>query len=111
MLEKELKKLVKEIMAEAKKDGEPITEEEALEMAQMEIKAKGAQSDLAQPSKRKPRKPSEPDKEKVEIIEKLCNFLLTNGEPDATIVNVQREITYRDYSIQLIKHRPPKGDK
>ena len=34
-------KLIKQIMAEAEADGEPVTREEAEEMAEMEIKAKG----------------------------------------------------------------------
>ena len=103
-----LEKLVAKIMRECEADGEPVTKEEAEEMAQMELSANtGAIAD-ADGKTRKPRKSPDPDAEKVEIIKKLCDFLLTNGEEDATIVNVQREITFRDYSIQLIKHRPNK---
>ena len=105
---KNLENLAKQIMKEAELDGEPVTLEEALEMAKMEIGAKKGGIDNVQPTERKKRKPSPPDPEKVEIIEKLYNFLLTNGEESATITNVQREVSFRDYSIQLIKHRPKK---
>ena len=102
---KSMEKLIKQIMAEAEEDGEPVTKEEAQEMAEMELKAKDAKIDKVSASTRKTRKATPPDEEKVEIIKKLHNFLLTIGEEDATIVNVQREITFRGYSIQLIKHR------
>jgi len=102
--------LAQKIIKEAEADGEPVTIEEALEMAEMELKAKQAGIDKVQPATRKPRKATPPDEEKVEIIKKLYDFLLTNGEEDATIINVQREISFRGYSIQLIKHRPKKED-
>ena len=38
MMDKE--KLIQQIMKECEKDGEPVTKEEATEMAEMEIKAK-----------------------------------------------------------------------
>lgn len=106
-----LETLAKQIMKEAEADGEPVTLEEAMEMAEMEIKAKGVGADKVQPAERKKRAAAPPDPEKVEIIEKLFNFLLTSGEESATIVNVQREIQFRDFSIQLIKHRPKKEGK
>ncbi len=107
-MDKKLETLAKKIMKEAEADGEPVTFEEAVEMAEMELKAKGAGIDKVQPAERKKRTAPPPDAEKVEIIEKLYNFLLTNGEDSAIITNVQREIQFRDYSIQLIKHRPKK---
>lgn len=107
-------KLILAIMKDAEADGEPVTREEAEEMAEMEMKASGnrdyRQSEEAK-KERKPRKAPEKDPEKVEIIKKLCEFLLTSGEESATIINEQREITFREYSIQLIKHRPKKEDK
>ena len=107
-------KLILAIMKEAEADGEPVTREEAEEMAEMEMKANSnrdyRQSEEATKQK-KPRKAPEKDPEKVEIIKKLLDFLLTNGEEDAKIVNEQREISFREFSIQLIKHRPKKEDK
>jgi hypothetical protein len=99
-------KLILDIMKEAEADGEPVTREEAEEMADMELKAnanKGKTMSENKP-KRKPREVKK-DAEKIEIIKKLADFLLTNGYNDATIVNEQREITFGDYSVTLIKHR------
>jgi hypothetical protein len=104
--------LIAKIMKQCEADGEPVTREEAEEMAEMELKANtGAIAKAEAVKTRKPRKSPEKDPEKVEIIKKLCDFLLTNGEEDATIVNEQREISFRGYSIQLIKHRVKKEDK
>ena len=49
------------------------------------------------------------DAEKMEIITTIFNLLVNNTDyPDLTIKNVQREITFGNYSLTLIKHRPPK---
>lgn len=57
------------------------------------------------------RKPREKDKEKLEIVAKLNDFVKTFGE-NVTIINDVKEISFtigeNDYSISLIKHRPPK---
>jgi len=52
-------KLVKEIMAEALADGEPVTREEAEEMAKMELGAKGMSREARSinPTKKADRKP------------------------------------------------------
>ena len=102
-------KLVEQIMRECAEDGEPVTREEAEEMAEMELKAKGnrhyEQSAKERKSTTRERKL---DMEKVEIIKKICDFLLTSGEESATIVNEQREIQFREFSITLTKHRKGK---
>ena len=104
-------KLVKQIMKQAKADGESVTEAEALEMAEMELKA-SANSVRTVSEEPKPRKKRgvKLDPEKVEIIKKIYDFLLTSGEESATIVNEQREIDFRNYTITLIKHRSKKED-
>ena len=105
-------KLVKSIMAEAEEDGEPVTREEAEEMARMELGAKECRHyEKSAPTTTKERKRVvKKDEEKVEIIKKLYDFLLTSGEDSATIVNEQREITFRDFSITLTKHRRKKNE-
>lgn len=109
-------KLIASIMAEAEKDGEPVTREEAEEMAEMEIKAKGI-SDYTQSAEKKPRKKREvkQDPTKVAFINELAQWLINTGVGDVTIANPQKEVTFRingeDYSLSLIKHRPKKGDK
>lgn len=103
-------KLIKQIMAEALADGEPMTREEAEEVAEMEIKAKGMKHyEQSAPTKGKTKREIKKDPEKVEIIKKIYDFLLTDGFEDAIIVNEQREITFKDFSITLTKHRPKKG--
>lgn len=102
-------KLILEIMADAEKDGEPVTREEAEEMAEMEIKASATRRYEKAETARKPTKREiKKDPEKVEIIKKICDFLLTSGEESATIVNEQKEIQFRDFSITLTKHRKGK---
>ena len=106
-------KLIKSIMHQAELDGEPVTREEAEEMAKMEIKAKDV-TDYAQAEEKKPRKKREVKKDptKVDFIKKLEDLLLTNGVESVTIVNEQKEIAFRigedNYSLSLIKHRAPK---
>ena len=103
-------KLIQTLMAEAEKDGEPITREEAEEMALMEIKANGIK-DYAQAEEKKPRKKREVklDETKVNFIHYLEEWLLTTDVENVTIVNEQKEISFdikgENYSLSLIKHR------
>ena len=103
-------KLIKSIMKQAELDGEPVTREEAEEMAEMEIKAKGI-TNYAESAEKKPRKKREVKKDptKVEFIKFLENLLLTNGIEDVKIVNEQREVNFKigndNYSLTLTKHR------
>lgn len=102
-------KLVLEIMKEAEADGEPITKEEAEEMAKMEMGAKEIKRyEKAETTAPKKKREIKKDEEKIKIIEKIYNFLLTNGFESATIKNEQREITFGDYSLTLTKHRTKK---
>lgn len=102
-------KLVEQIMRECVEDGEPVTRKEAEEMAEMELKAKGNRHYEQSTKERKPAtRERKLDMEKVEIIKKICDFLLTSGEESATIVNEQREIQFREFSITLTKHRKGK---
>lgn len=100
-------------MVEAEKDGEPITREEAEEMADMEIKANGIK-DYAQSSEKKPRKKREIklDPTKVNFIHHLEEWLLSTNVENVTIVNEQKEISFdikgENYSLSLIKHRKAK---
>lgn len=102
-------KLIAQIMSDYEKDGEPITREEAEEVAEMEIKANASRHYEQSAKERKPAaRERKLDTEKVEIIKKICDFLLTNGEETATIVNEQKEIQFREFSITLTKHRKGK---
>ena len=53
-----------------------------------------------------------PDVEKRQIIEEIADFLSEKDGFDVSIIKKEREISLivgsNDYSITLIKHRPPK---
>jgi site-specific recombinase XerD len=104
-------KLVKEIMEEAAADGEPVTKEEAEEMARMEIGAKEIKRyERSVETSKKGTRIIPKDEEKVKIIKEIYNFLLTKGYKDVTIVNEQREVKFNEnFSITLTKHRIKKG--
>ena len=91
--------------------------EDAEEVAEMEIKAKGLRR-YEKAEEQKPKKKREPkiDEEKVSIL-KLIFDLLSNEVyllelKDIVIANPQKEITFKvgenEYSFTLTKHRPPK---
>lgn len=117
-------KLVKEIMKEAAQDGEPVTEEEAAEMAKMELGAKecGRRYE-GDTTKRKPaQREKKIDPEKVAILESVAHQLTRyvgesandfTGAENIHIVNPQKEITFsvgeNEYSLTLTRHRKPKG--
>lgn len=106
----DIEKLILKIMKECEADGEPVTREEAKEMAEMEIKAKGiknyVQSDITERKERKPRE-KKIDDEKAKIIQILHNALVDNGY-SAIISNVDKSIDFDCYTVNLVKHRPPK---
>lgn len=102
-------KLILEIMQDAEKDGEPVTREEAEEMAEMEMRAGAIKRyETSAKPKQATTRNIKKDAEKIEIIKKIYDFLLTSGEDSATIVNEQREIQFREFSITLTKHRKGK---
>ena len=108
-------KLIASIIKQAELDGEPVTKEEAEEMAEMEIKAKEI-SNYTESEEKKPRKKREVKKDstKVSFIHYLEEWLLTTSVEDVTIVNEQKEVSFlingEHYSLSLIKHRPKKGE-
>ena len=101
-------KLILQIMAEAEKDGEPLTREEAEEVAEMEIKAKGIKNYVSSEVEKKAKKPKvrKVDEEKKEILEALAETLKDLGfEP-----TMENEVVlhFGTFSLKLTKHRPPK---
>lgn len=111
-------KLITEIMEEAEKDGEPVTREEAEEMAEMELKAKGVKRyEMAETApKEKKKREVRLDDVKVAFINELVSiFDYQQMANQVEIVNPQREISFRIgedlYSLTLTKHRPPKENK
>lgn len=110
-----LEKLAQEIYKECLADGEEVTEQEALEMAKMELGAKEIKN-YTQGEKPKEKKKREVklDPQKVEIIKEIFEILPDCDLDlcDLEITNPQKEITFKieddEYSLSLIKHRPAK---
>lgn len=115
-------KLIKRIMKECEADGEPVTREEAEEMAEMEIKAnkdcRRYETDVTK--KRKiAKRGKDIDVDKFTIINSVafqlgrCVWLNSDKEiSNIQIVNSEREIAFKvgkdSYSITLTKHRMKK---
>ena len=110
----DFEKLIQTIMKEAEADGEPVTYEEAKEMAEMEVKAKKEVKNVAQSGKK--RKPSKKerkvDEEKGAILREVKTLLEELGATD-TEMKTETEIDFlfngNSYSIKLTKHRPKKA--
>ena len=105
-------KLIARIMKECEQDGEPVTREEAEEMAEMEIKASGIKR---YETSDKPRKPAKKER-KVDTDKKyLLNLLISAINQETCIKNIKTETEFSfefgedEYSVKLIKHR--KKDK
>jgi hypothetical protein len=106
-------KLILSIMKSAEADGEPISREEAEEMAEMEIKAKGI-TEYAQAKEKKPRKKREVKKDavKMALVRQLAKFLERDIASHVEVTNDQRTIEFvvngENYSVTLTKHRKAK---
>ena len=106
-------KLVREIMAEAEKDGEPVTREEAEEMATMEVGAKEIRH-YEQSEEKKERKPKERkvDEEKKFLLDCILAGLKSTADTFDFNIKTETEISFtaygNQYTVKLIKHRPPK---
>lgn len=105
-------KLILAIMAEAEEDGEPVTRAEAEEMADMELGAKEIkvyeQAETPKKRKAKERKVDEEKKGILSSVEELMKEL--GGENLSLKTETELSFTYNgsEYSLKLIKHRPPK---
>ena len=105
-------KLIARIMEECAKDGEPVTREEAEEMAEMEIKSGGVKNYTQSEVEKKPRKKREvkKDETKLSFIDTLASWLVAEtAVSNIQIVNAQREVSFEigqdSYSLVLTKHR------
>ena len=107
-----LEKLTAEIMHECEKDGEPVTAQEAEEMARMEL---GEKEVKRYEKSDKPRKKAVKAR-KVDADKAFLLNLIYNGiECDAVALGAKHNeadfaLTYNgnEYTVKLIKHRPPK---
>lgn len=104
-----LEKLINTIMKEAEADGEPVTKEEAEEMAKMELASKeNRRYEKAETAKeRKPReRKTDETKLKIltsvkEVLEKIGGSIITLKTETELNFNFNNE----SYTIKLIKHR------
>ena len=105
-------KLIAKIMKECEQDGEPVTREEAEEMAEMEIKANGIKR---YEKSNKPRKTVKKERKVDTTKKKLlmdCKVLLEGLGAEILGIKTETEVTFtfenEEYSLKLIKHRPKK---
>lgn len=108
----EIEALAKKIMKECAEDGEPVSIEEAREMAELELKARGINRTTKEDGKPKKPKVRKVDTVKAEILSELIETLI---DMDATEVFMENEVEvkfkFRDdsYSLRLVRHRAKKG--
>ena len=107
-----LEKLTNQIMRECEAEGEPVTEAEAREMAEMEIKSKGIKR-YEQAEVKPARKPRErkADKEKGLILSDVRDLIETMGGINIEM-KTETEIKFgfgnNSYTLKLTKHRNKK---
>ena len=103
-------KLVQEIMRDAKKENEPLTREDAEEVAKMELKVKKIKRYEGTKQKKKQNKPKnvKVSDEKQELFAKMYDFLHKNYE-NVEIINENKlilvKINDKKFKIDLIQSR------
>ena len=114
-MDKDLKALAEKIFKECKKDGEPISMEEAFEMAKMEIGAKGMTNvgkSVDDPNKPKKPRTVKISDEKVELFSEIRADLEDVYKENVTILKenklIQVKIGEKIFKIDIIEQRPPK---
>lgn len=106
-----LEQLAKKIFAECEKDGEPVTMEEAIEMAKMELGSKEIKNYVQSTvEKKRGAREVKLDATKVGVIEELADLMQMEMQlSDVVIINPQKEITFTidddNYSVTLTKHK------
>lgn len=113
---KELDRLAKKIFDECEKDGEPVTMEEAMDMARMELKAKDVKNYTVSAEKTTEKKRNPPKKvvsaEKQTLFKEISEFLLTKYGENAIIVKENKEmnikINDKSFKIDVVEHRKGK---
>ena len=114
----DLEKLIKTIMKEAEKDDEPVTYEEAKEMAEMEIKANKdcKRYEQSAQERKKVDKVRKIDEDKLAILKEikiLVEGMQLNANQTVDVqLKTETELSFNlkgnDYTLKLTKHRPPK---
>ena len=108
-----IEKLIATIMKEAEAEGEPITLEEAKEMAEWELKASQdiKRYEQSEKPKKKVEKIRKVDEEKKILLQNVKDTLEDLGAK-VIYIKTETEVTFayngNDYTVKLTKHRPPK---
>ena len=108
-----LEKLAEQILDECDKEGEPITIEEAQEMAQMEINAKdikiGARATEPKAKKEKKQRITQVSAEKMALFsliwEGLSNFYGKNAQISKQNKEISVQIGEKSFKIDIVEHR------
>lgn len=111
MDEKKIKALAQEIMQECEKEGEPVTEEEAVEMAKMEIGSKEVRRyEKADTPRKKSVKERKVDPDKLALCAIIGNALTEAGIESTQHNESAFHFDYlgKAYTIKLTQHRPQK---
>lgn len=110
-----LEKLTAEIMAECEKEGEPISEEDAREMAQMELNARGlthAGHSVQDPDKPKKPKTVKISDEKKELFSEILSDLEDVYKGKVIVLKENKLICVKSgekiFKIDIIEQRKPK---
>ena len=108
-------KLVNAIMKEAESDGEPLTYEEAKEVAELELKAKKVKryEQSAEPRKKSEKsKVSKVSDEKKELFGQIITNLTSFYANNVTILKENKLISVKigdkTFKVDIIEQRPPK---
>ena len=105
-------KLVAQIMRECEKEGEPVTKEEAEEMAEMEINAKGHHEQNVSKERKAAKRERKKKKKKLYFLNGFRGYLEGVGAVVEMFKNeAQFDFTFGEnsYTLKLVKHRQKKG--
>lgn len=108
----EIESLAKKIKRQCEEDGEPVTIEEAREMATLELKARHVNRVGSDTEKKKPVRVRKVDATKGMILKEVQTLLESLGATDTALNNeVELSFNYNNdnYSLRLVKHRAKKG--
>ena len=104
-------KLVAQIMCECEKEGEPVTKEEAEEMAEMEINAKGHYEQNVSKKRKVTKRERKIDEEKLYFLNAFRAYLEGVGAVVEMFKNeAEMDFTFGEnsYTLKLVKHRQKK---
>lgn len=107
-------KLVARIMKECAAEGEPVTKEEAEQMAEWEMKSKVVRENAKSDAQCKPSTRERKVDETKKRILNNCRVLLEGMGAVSAQMKTETEVSFtfkgEDYSLKLVKHRKKEGD-